>query len=438
MTKRTKIFSIICGAFILIAATTIFLFLTKVRKTVPAISFYGLPKVQVDAIKTQLEEISKKENISFEYLELDQAKPLEQQISFVNKPSLLFVDGGENLRQALDKADSKSGKIGFVSSITNEMTSSIRQKAHFATNANKKNDEVPKNDGAQNSDSDSEFAPETLVTALPILSSHFEIDIDFSAFKSSGLSAIATWEDLETFARIEKRTKDFPIIFAGKDAELFADLLGTITEAFYGLEDYNKAAELLCIKDGEKFNATRIAKRLTEDSNAPFSKPISFLNDWYKKGLIHKDVFALSKNDVRAFLKARLASVAFMSLDDHREYDTKVISRYASIYFPSPRNAGERNFVAPVTYAVPFESREEISQLCSELVSAESEEILARQTGLAPVLNHCRTPDKQASDARYWVAASGVPLEGLSKEAKLTHEELAQVMAELAEMVKAK
>ena len=40
----------------------------------------------------------------------------------------------------------------------------------------------------------------------------------------------------------------------------------------------------------------------------------------------------------------------------------------------------------------------------------EGQEKLCAQTGFAPVLAQCKTVDRQADDARYWVAATNPPL----------------------------
>ena len=57
------------------------------------------------------------------------------------------------------------------------------------------------------------------------------------------------------------------------------------------------------------------------------------------------------------------------------------------------------------------------------MISKEGQEKLCAQTGFAPVLAQCKTVDRQADDARYWVAATNPPLQGLSRDITLTAEQ---------------
>ena len=74
--------------------------------------------------------------------------------------------------------------------------------------------------------------------------------------------------------------------------------------------------------------------------------------------------------------------------------------------------------------------------LVSHLVQKEYQEDLSRASGLAPVLAQCRTPDKQADDARYWIAATTAPLAGLSSEVYLSKEQKTKLSAEIAAKIR--
>ena len=70
------------------------------------------------------------------------------------------------------------------------------------------------------------------------------------------------------------------------------------------------------------------------------------------------------------------------------------------------------------------------------LTLEEIQENLSRGTGVAPVLAQCRTPDKQANDARYWIAATTTPLPGLANEVYLTAEQKKVITAEIIARIK--
>ena len=125
-----------------------------------------------------------------------------------------------------------------------------------------------------------------------------------------------------------------------------------------------------------------------------------------------------------------------MSLEDHRAASQKTISRYTSIYFPSEHGANARVFTGKTYYAIPMVKSAKAASLLSEIVTPETQEALSRATGVAPVLAQCRVPDKQADDARYWIAATTVPLPGLSNETYLSKQQKASLAAEIASRVK--
>ena len=75
-------------------------------------------------------------------------------------------------------------------------------------------------------------------------------------------------------------------------------------------------------------------------------------------------------------------------------------------------------------------------KLLTALVSKAQQEQLSQATGTAPVLKQSRTPDKQSDDARFWIAATTVPLAGLSNEVFLTKEAKITLAAEIAAKIK--
>ena len=125
----------------------------------------------------------------------------------------------------------------------------------------------------------------------------------------------------------------------------------------------------------------------------------------------------------------------FTTLSVHRTYDVNAVSRFSTIYLPSKNSADLRHFTATTTYAIPLTNNEKVEYIVEQLVTTETQSNLSQTTGLAPVLANCRTPDQQADDARYWVAATNPPLAGLSREAELTDEEIKALGNEVRALV---
>lgn len=376
------------------------------------VAIWGLEKPQSLAVKSEIEKISKEQNLALEVQILDGEKSLSSQLMIPAKILAVITTKG----YGTETAESKASKNSALSAdLTLEMTSSMRAAAKIT-----KNEKGEKDDGK--------------ISVIPLLSDNLEIDIATQAFRNSGMSAISTWSDIENFSRIQKRKIEFPLVFAGADGKFFLDLLGGLAEAFDGQDSYKKAKEILKNAAGKRFNAAKLADELAQNPDSPLITSVRTLKNWQKNGILNPNTFALSKKDVNAFVSNNLASGFFMSLSDHRNFGSK-ISNYSSIYLPSENNAAARCFTSATICAVPIKKSKPVEKLIKTLVSQEGQENLSRATGLAPVLAHCRTPDKQADDVRYWIAATNTPNAGLGNEIFFTPSQYRQLAKELAAKV---
>ena len=398
--KNKKILIGVASAVvILLIAGTIILFKPSKNFT---IAFYKIEEKQRQGITEILNKAAAAQELQPVYIEYNADKSLKEQISLTKKPNIIITGSGYPVETAVDKA---SGKAALSGDLTSGMTSSMRAG-------------IKLNDGK--------------IAALPILSSHFEVDIDLAEFQNSNTKYINTWNDVEKFMREQKRKKESPMIFAGGNPDLLLDLMGAMAESIDGTESYNAAAKIIQTTD----NPVRAAIKLCDEPDSPLATSVKQLKSWYKFGFIHPGTFSLQQNDVEAFASSRLSSVLFMSLENHRACAQKTISRYTSIYFPSEHGANSRIFTGKTYYAVPMLKSPKSEALLAALVTPEYQESLSRATGLAPVLAQCRTPDKQSDDARYWIAATTVPLPGLSNEAYLTKQQKTAIAAEIAARIK--
>lgn len=400
--------SIIAAVLVLAFALAAIIFSGK-KNTV---AIWGLEKPQSLAVKSEIEKISKEQNLALEVQILDGEKSLSSQLIIPAKILAVITTKG----YGTETAESKAGKnSALLADLTSEMTSSMRAAAKTAKNEKNENDERK-------------------VSVVPLLSDNLEIDIGTRAFRNSGMSAISTWSDIENFSKIQKRKIEFPLVFAGADGKFFLDILGGLAEAFDGQDSYKKAREILKNSAGKRFNAAQLADDLAQNPDSPLITSVRNLKNWQKNGLLNPNTFALSKKDVNAFVSSGLASGFFMSLSDHRNFGGK-ISNYSSIYLPSENNAAARFFTSATVCAVPLKKSKSVEKLIKTLVSQEGQENLSRATGLAPVLAHCRTPDKQADDVRYWIAATNTPNAGLGNEIFFTPAQYRQLAKELAAKV---
>ena len=401
LSKKIIIVAVIVA---LIATVSI---VTCATSTTRTIAFYGISESQISGLKTIITEICEKEHLSFEYVVLDSEKRLENQIPLSRKPQILFTTAGYPLESALDIASKKGG---VEPELTAGMTSSVRSAVRYLDLSQK-------------------------IIALPIVTSHYEVDIETAAFRNSGMRAINTWKDVEDFLKIQKRRVEYPIVFAGSDSDTFLDMIGAFCESIEGADAYEQAVDIL--SEGAKhFDAIKLAKELCDNPDSPLITTVRMLSSWYKNGFIHPGTFSFKNADVEAFAQSKLSSVLFMPLEQHRVFNQEAISRFTSIYFPSSRTASSRVFTGKMIYAIPMIKSKDAETLVSHLVQKEYQEDLSRASGLAPVLAQCRTPDKQADDARYWIAATTAPLAGLSSEVYLSKEQKTKLSAEIAAKIR--
>ena len=409
-TKNTKKLKIILFGLLIVlilaVAAALYIFIPSKNFI---IAFYGISDKQQQGITSVIENIAQEKNLTINFVQYDSEKSLASQIPISRKPNILFTTSGEPARTAIEKSQKKAG---VSAEIISGMTSSMRG---TVTNSSIKGK----------------------VISLPILSSHFEVDIATQNFRASTIESINTWNDVEKFIANQKTIIEAPVIFAGADADLMLDLFGAFAESLDGAESYKSAARI--ISEGTKsFNATRIAENLCDNPDSPLATTVKTLSSWYAKGFIHPGVFSFKNNDVEAFASKNLAAVFFIPLETHRSFSSRTISQFTSVYFPSEISPNARVFTGTTYLAINLAKAKQSEILLSEMMKPEKQENLSRATGMAPVLMQCRTPDKQADEARYWIAATTSPFAGLSNEVFLTNDQKTAIVGEIAEKIRRK
>lgn len=417
MKKNVKLAIICCVAGIcVIAAVCGIIFSTKKSRTQSefekskvTVGFYNLDDAQQKSFTQIVSELCEEKNIPVNFFKIEKDDDFSKQIT-ENKINLVLAPAGFAVQKAVDAAGKE---VSISADTTSGMFTSMRQA-------------VIQSDG--------------VIKAIPLIFDNLEINIEISAFKMSGMERIATWNDIEQFAQIQKRELDYPVSFAGAESDFLLDLLGALGEAFDGYEEYNRAAEILkdavaAKKDGAVFDAATVANKIFIDPDAPLPYSLYYLKQLVKKGYITTASKELIHRDIGSYIQQRVTKAFFTTLSVHRTYDPMAVSRFSTIYVPSKNEAGLRHFTATTTYIVPLTTSQNVEYIIEQLVKTETQTTLSQITGLAPVLANCHTPDQQADDARYWVAATNPPLSGLSREAELTDEEIKALGNEIRTLV---
>lgn len=379
-------------AIALLLAVIIGIFVPKKQ----IIAFYDLSESEVSGLKSALEaqgaDIFNPKK--FKYIEYDNSLDLKKQLS--RKPSILFAKGGQEFNRAITSAKTKTSLVltGDLSALTSSMKGLVLTK--------------DKN-----------------IVAVPVLSSNMEIAVNMNLYRRSGMNTISTWGDIEKFAEISKNKEKSGIMFDCKNADNFLDMTGALIESFDGRDAYHQAVKIIndTAAESSTFNAQKIVQNLMSLEGSPLNTTVQTLKRWEQKGLLFAGTFNASQADVNSFMKNDNVSLTFITLSTHRQIPRDTIERYTSIYLPSEIAPSSRAFTAPAVYAASFRKNKKTTALFNALISKEGQEKLCAQTGLAPVLAQCKTVDRQADDARYWVAATNPPLQGLSQDITLNAEQ---------------
>jgi hypothetical protein len=401
MSKRTLTITIIVAAFIVFIGAILLAIISPKLKSHTKIAFYGLSNVQKEALITQMNTIKNAtgRSLTYTFNELDATVPLSKQVK--GKYDIVFTTLGENAKEATQLVpEKKTAKICMPENTLDGTTISVRQTS------------------LRNADNS--------ISAVPILLDHYEIDIDRSLLKQTGIKTIAAWHDIETFAVAAKKSTNAQIVFAGSDSETYLGIISALTEAFSGKEVYESGVEMIrkyVYERDEKAapltgaDYDELVKTLSATPDAPFYAAVQMLSRWYRIGLLNSEVFHMTQKDVSAFMDANSASVVFMTLSQHRLISHETIERYSSVYYPSERAASLRFFCAPVIVAIPLTSKKNVSTIINNLVSSDAQDAIGRDSGLAPVQANCRVADHQADDVRYWIAATNAPIVPLGQAA---------------------
>ena len=423
-----KIAAIVTIAF-LVLFSVIFTALYFLNKK-PVAGFYGISEKTRAVIEKNLQSSVKTKDgkRAYDIIVLDDTVPLQDAMKSSRKLDILFVRDGANAQYAYNLVQQKN--LGFPKDeVLSGMTSSIKQTVTEYKDK-KYIEKIPENltDEQRNHiHEENRFYHKTC--SIPVLLDNYEIDVHFQVFNDSKVGSINYWKDLETLSDYSKKTGKIPVLFAGGDDRELLNIVGALTEALSGRTELEKAVNELqkSLSSNKKGNNALMenAEKLISEGNALYPA-VNFLKEWKKKGYLPRNFTQLSKRDVIAYTNAEEPVILFMNLEEHRLYNEKLISKYRTIYFPSDSGNQRRNFTAPVIMAVSL-SKNEQSRNSIKLLGRNLQEKLSFGSGLAPALANCSIPDKQADDARYWIAATEKPVPALSDAAFLNESQRALV-----------
>ena len=258
-------------------------------------------------------------------------------------------------------------------------------------------------------------------TSIPLLLDDFEALYNIKLLNANNTSPTPSMEDMITFATNAAGNRRFSMGCAGKDDKTLGMLISSLMESMYtstSLEKLQKA-----IQNAEKSEDTSsiFDTVLEAAGNENFKAVLDKLCEWKKNGLFHPEWYSMTQQEVEYLMETDLFSVVFMPLSAHRTVAFRTIEKYTESFFPAGRVEGrntERNLIFSILTGTViknrFDDKNAVSmELLTKFTILENQAQIADLTGLAPVSSSAETPDRQASNARLWAAASGKPISGL-------------------------
>jgi hypothetical protein len=355
---KKGILTILIGTVAL--AVIAFSILMATRK--PLVVLYGLSNPAIAAIKQEA-------GPSFKFMVIDGNEPISAHKKDISKAYLVFMHDGK----AASELSAKT--VAPDESILALMPSAMREAGKSGTRR----------------------------YGIPILFDHFEIDWNVSLIGGRSLAKPKTLTDLVKVSNAIKGKNLWPLVCAGGVDEDLLGFVGALVISESGLDAYEKL--VTAASEGMPF-AELVKTTALKNS-------LDTLIEWRKSGIIHPEWFRMKKADVSAFMQMDYACFFAMSLSSHRLLDHKIAEKVLTIDFPTDRKELDRGILAPAIVAIELRrslpGNRAAHRLVAALAQGAAQANISGGSGLAPANSNATTADKQADDARFWIASSRKP-----------------------------
>ena len=379
--KKTLIIIVILLVFILTGSFTAI----AIASYKPTVAFYNVSEKVQNSILSEIQSMpvgKKNKTIRYNILILDGSIPLSAQKKAF-KSDMIFATLDSDVRDV-----ALSPKIKAQDSALLDGMPSTTQKTAVIKNEK--------------------------LCAVPVLYDFYELDVFYPAFEESNIGKIDTWKDMKEFLHLTSNKEFAPLIFSGGEQNALTETFGRLVEAISGTDALINAEEKLytAFKTGKKENVTAVLEELSKDRKI-LGAALNELKYLQKNQLINKSTLSFVSGDTFYFLNNSLCNSAFLKLSDHRKIDNQIINSYSSVYIPGDEKNSQRSFLAPTVCCLAAKNKKSVVSTL-KMITSSRQASLSKNSGLAPVNASCGTPDKQADDVRFWLAASDGPVMPLS------------------------
>jgi hypothetical protein len=244
--------------------------------------------------------------------------------------------------------------------------------------------------------------------AYPLQLDHVELALHHDYFTGitdeQGVVQI-TMDKLEELLQAQVSRYFFPLVVAGKDDQALLDFVSLMTLSMsenQGLVNLTKSIEG--------------GKTLQGILDAPLGNGMTFQNVvdklvlWRDLGILHMQWYDFRQEDMLTFVEEGLSGAMILRLSLHRQLPLELVKDFTTIPFPQNSAMGRAVdiYSPPLLMAVPENGvlRNSYIRQSRDFLMEDFQKHLTFTTGLGPVNATCLPLDKQASDLRFWAAAS--------------------------------
>lgn len=240
--------------------------------------------------------------------------------------------------------------------------------------------------------------------AFPLLIDPVKLACNNAVAEKLGLSSYIMKEDFERLqTQAVQPSIYFPIVCAGgEDTQLFA-----IISAIAAMDGLTL--------NPDDFSALGKQADLRTDCPPALKTALDTLVKWRQQGLLHPEWFRLVDSDISVFMEFNTTALAIMPLSASRRLKYEILEHFTTMQVPLPQLLSKKNMPADtIVWAQTVQENAkplpEADEIRAFLYLQETDEALARASGLAPVFAAAQTQDAEASSGRYWVASSNTAL----------------------------
>lgn len=240
--------------------------------------------------------------------------------------------------------------------------------------------------------------------AFPLLIDPVKLACNNVMAEKLGLNSYIMQEDFERLRQqAVQESLPFPFVCAGgEDEQLFAMI--SAVAAMNGLA-----------LNPDDFSVLGKQADLRTDCPPSLKTVLDTLVEWRKQEFLHPEWFRLVESDISVFMEFNSTALVAMPLSASRRLKYEIVQHFITMQVPLPQLLSKKNMPADtIVWAQTLQDEHqpfpEADEIRAFLYLQETNEALARETGLAPAFAAAQTQDAEASSGRYWVASSNTAL----------------------------